>query len=103
MRTEMGDAPAAPEPWQDEVPSLPAAQRPTPPRPETNVCEWCAVRRYGPMGRRLLRCAMCLDAMYCSRACQRAAWRSHRMECGARTRFVSKTSAVVCGVCEDAM
>ncbi|PBK60685.1 hypothetical protein ARMSODRAFT_685445 [Armillaria solidipes] len=33
------------------------------------------------VGRRLKRCTACWDTLYCSRACQKAAWKEHRKQC----------------------
>lgn len=41
------------------------------------ACEYC----YAP-SEKLSKCAKCRDAMYCSRDCQKAAWKLHKRLCG---------------------
>lgn len=43
-------------------------------------CRHCA-RTRTPAGAALLKCTRCKDAAYCSRECQKADWKKHRMEC----------------------
>ncbi|KAI0006748.1 hypothetical protein F4779DRAFT_595194 [Xylariaceae sp. FL0662B] len=37
-------------------------------------------------GKKLLKCARCKDAMYCSQGCQKEDWKTHRMECSTLIR-----------------
>ncbi|KAL1947352.1 hypothetical protein VTO73DRAFT_14313 [Trametes versicolor] len=53
------------------------------PPPCLTRCAHCNKReRQLPAGAKLKRCKGCTGAMYCSRACQRAAWPRHRNSCG---------------------
>ena len=76
------------------LPPVPRAVKP-------KVCEECGLRAFGPAGRRMRFCPLCLDATYCSRACQRLAWSAHYLECGPRSRMRTTRGALKCRACED--
>ena len=42
-----------------------------------DTCSHCGIEREG-----LKRCLRCEKAMYCNHACQKAAWKAHKKECG---------------------
>ena len=66
------------------------------------LCEECGFRAFGAAGRRMRYCPQCLDAMYCSRTCQRAAWQTHYTECGRRSQLRSTLCGLLqCKACED--
>lgn len=44
-----------------------------------SICSTCA--RPPPFGHSLLRCSRCKCAYYCSRTCQKQAWKLHKTEC----------------------
>lgn len=43
------------------------------------VCHWCM--KDGPGNDQLKYCARCKTACYCSEACQKAHWKTHKREC----------------------
>lgn len=51
---------------------------------QTEVCENCGVKA-SSLGKLLLQCSKCLDATYCSKECQLAAWKAgHKTDCKKR-------------------
>lgn len=44
-------------------------------------CRYCS-NTTGEEGKTLLRCTRCRFAMYCSRECQKADWKAHKILCG---------------------
>jgi MYND finger len=51
-----------------------------------HLCENCGKREDTEAGKRLLRCARCKEATYCSKECQKEDWKLHKPECGPATR-----------------
>ncbi|KAK3214635.1 hypothetical protein GRF29_19g845043 [Pseudopithomyces chartarum] len=43
------------------------------------ICSTCT--RPPPSGHSLLRCSRCKRAYYCSRTCQKQAWKGHKLDC----------------------
>ncbi|TCD63310.1 hypothetical protein EIP91_005691 [Steccherinum ochraceum] len=46
----------------------------------SSACAQCGAQK-GSVGEELLRCSRCKDAYYCSKDCQKVAWKSHKSIC----------------------
>ncbi|KAJ6453972.1 hypothetical protein C8R45DRAFT_1192431 [Mycena sanguinolenta] len=59
------------------------------PAQPTEICENCTIRRVD-----LRRCAGCGVVRYCSKECQKAHWKSHKVDCVKNTELQKKAEAL---------
>ncbi|TBU43794.1 hypothetical protein BD309DRAFT_893661 [Dichomitus squalens] len=61
--------------------------------PALRRCHHCARAQEEDPATRLRKCAGCSRALYCSKACQKAAWQKHKLVCCDATDFTARNNS----------
>ncbi|TCD63309.1 hypothetical protein EIP91_005690 [Steccherinum ochraceum] len=72
--------------WFANAPSWRSPETRTPWKPSgsgssSSACAQCGAQKGSSTGEELLRCSRCKNVFYCSKECQKAAWKQHKSAC----------------------